>query len=95
MFAPAEAFIICKRLALPEGMTPDSLMGQWKQDRNQTDWTPTERLLLPFLFGGSLLCDIYGLEPFYQCCQSIWLQMLHSQSLIFAGGDLSGYDEEQ
>ena len=50
----AEAFIICKGLALPEGITSDSLMGQWKQDRDQAEWTPTERLLLPFLFGLSL-----------------------------------------
>lgn len=52
--ASAEAFIVCQRLALPEGITAESLMGQWNQNRGEEEWTPNEKLLVPFLFGGDL-----------------------------------------
>lgn len=61
--ASAEAFIICQNLSLPEGITPDSLMSQWSQERGQEQWTPNEKILLPFMFGGDLSGFDEQLDP--------------------------------
>lgn len=49
---------MCKGFELPAGMSSNSLMAQWNPS-NPGQWTPEEKILIPFLICGDLSgCDI-------------------------------------
>lgn len=51
----AEAFIVCKGLSLPEGISPTSLMSHWNESgSDRSKWNEAESALLPFLINGDL-----------------------------------------